>query len=337
MKTFISIIVPVYNVEKYLSKCIESILRQTYSSFELLLVNDGSSDRCGVICDEYALLDSRIRVFHKENGGVSEARNYGLDYAKGTYVVFLDSDDWIEKDMLETLYYLQVKYGTDLSVCGFLKEDGAGNVLLRVVEDNIEVKDKVNTVLTLFKGDKYYSYQGWVTNKMYKKIIIEKYHIRFVKGMHYSEDRLFNFEYMKYCSLTVFSSLPKYHYVIRIESAMNRYVKADCYRDEYATFIPAFDEMLLYSYANYPLQVRQAVASNYALDVVTLYLKFRQNVHKYGIDAKWIIIIRQLLPDLTFYERNVYRLLLLHPIVYVCFIKLRHKLYLLKKRLVCSF
>ena len=95
----ISVIVPVYNVEKYLHRCVDSILAQTFNDFELLLIDDGSKDKSGAICDEYAAKDSRVRVFHKENGGVSSARNLGLENAKGDWIIFIDSDDWIADDM----------------------------------------------------------------------------------------------------------------------------------------------------------------------------------------------------------------------------------------------
>ena len=100
----VSFIVPIYNVEKYLSECVESILAQTYSDFEMLLVDDGSPDNCPALCDDWATKDSRIKTLHKPNGGLSDARNYGLDHAQGDYVVFVDSDDfWVEKDCLERL------------------------------------------------------------------------------------------------------------------------------------------------------------------------------------------------------------------------------------------
>ena len=98
----ISVIVPIYNVEQYLPKCIDSIMSQSFTNIEILLVDDGSPDNCGRICDDYALRDSRVRVFHKTNGGVSSARNYGIEKAMGKYLTFIDSDDWIESDMLET-------------------------------------------------------------------------------------------------------------------------------------------------------------------------------------------------------------------------------------------
>lgn len=105
----VSIIVPVYKVEGYLVRCLESLLKQTFIDFEILLINDGSPDRSGEICDEYALKDSRIRVFHKNNGGVSSARNLALDYAKGEYVTFVDSDDWIDADCLKRALNLSNK------------------------------------------------------------------------------------------------------------------------------------------------------------------------------------------------------------------------------------
>lgn len=112
----ISVIVPVYNVENYLPRCIDSILQQSYRDFELLLIDDGSKDRSGDICEEYAKKDSRIQVFHKENGGLSDARNYGLDRMKGDSVAFVDSDDYIGPDYLRVLVELQAEYQTDMAM-----------------------------------------------------------------------------------------------------------------------------------------------------------------------------------------------------------------------------
>lgn len=112
----ISVIVPVYNAEKYLHTCVDSILNQTFSDFELILVDDGSPDRCGSICDEYATRDTRVKIIHKKNGGVSGARNVGLDCAKGEYVSFIDPDDWVEKELLQETLDFSRKNGTDI-VC----------------------------------------------------------------------------------------------------------------------------------------------------------------------------------------------------------------------------
>lgn len=117
----ISIIVPVYNVEKYLKECIDSVISQTYKNLEIILVDDGSTDKSGEICDEYSKKDSRIKVIHKENGGLSDARNVALDIAKGEYIGFVDSDDYVEKDMFETLYKLAEEHNTEISSISFYK------------------------------------------------------------------------------------------------------------------------------------------------------------------------------------------------------------------------
>ncbi len=116
----ISIIIPVYNVEPFIRKCINSILAQSYTDFELILINDGSTDNCGRICDEYSLNDARIRVIHKRNGGQSTARNAGIDIARGVYLSFIDADDYIDPIMIETLYKLAVQYNADISECGYI-------------------------------------------------------------------------------------------------------------------------------------------------------------------------------------------------------------------------
>ena len=120
MQPKISVIVPVYKAEKYLHRCVDSILSQTFTDFELILVNDGSPDNCGAICDEYAQKDNRVRVFHKENGGVSSARNLGLDNAKGEWITFVDSDDWLKPGCLEQLTN---KLDADMIKCGIEASD----------------------------------------------------------------------------------------------------------------------------------------------------------------------------------------------------------------------
>ena len=125
----ISVIVPVYKVEKYLNKCVDSILVQTYDNFELILVDDGSPDNCGQICDEYAQKDSRVKVIHKENGGLSSARNAGLDVATGDYIGFVDSDDYISPVMYEKLLKASDENDADLVICGVEKVDEYGNAI----------------------------------------------------------------------------------------------------------------------------------------------------------------------------------------------------------------
>jgi glycosyltransferase involved in cell wall biosynthesis len=120
----ISVIVPIFKVEAYLDRCVQSVLKQTYSDFELILVDDGSPDRCGLMCDEWMTKDSRIRVLHKENGGLSDARNAGVSIARGEWITFVDSDDYIHPQMLESLYRAITQCGVKIAVCGYVRTRG---------------------------------------------------------------------------------------------------------------------------------------------------------------------------------------------------------------------
>ncbi len=128
MNEIVSIIVPVYNVEAYLPKCIESLVHQTYTNLEIILIDDGSTDTSGKICDEYAKSDSRIQVVHKENGGVSDTRNVGLDHVNGSYIMFVDSDDFIDEKMVEILYQDLIEQDADISQCNYYRIDENGVV-----------------------------------------------------------------------------------------------------------------------------------------------------------------------------------------------------------------
>ena len=123
----ISVVVPIYNVEKYLNRCVDSILNQTFTDFELILVDDGSPDNCGKICDEYAEKDNRVRVIHKPNGGLSDARNAGIEWAlknsDSEWITFIDSDDWVHPNYLEFLLQAAEKNNTSVSICGFVRTE----------------------------------------------------------------------------------------------------------------------------------------------------------------------------------------------------------------------
>jgi glycosyltransferase involved in cell wall biosynthesis len=143
MSDLISIVVPVYNVESYLEKCIDSILNQSYSNFELILVNDGSTDNSGKICSDFEKKDSRIKVINKDNGGLSDARNHGIDIASGRYITFIDSDDFVEVDYIFYLYNLLKKYGTKISICAYniLLENGEKINLGKGFEETLMSKE----------------------------------------------------------------------------------------------------------------------------------------------------------------------------------------------------
>ena len=146
-KPLISIIVPIYKVEKYLKKCIQSIMNQTYLNFELILVDDGSPDDCPMICDNYAKLDNRIVVLHKQNGGLSDARNAGLDVARGEYIGFVDSDDFIANNMYEKLLSGLLAEDADMAVCNFSYVDenyrflDKRNLSMPVVNERLDLNE----------------------------------------------------------------------------------------------------------------------------------------------------------------------------------------------------
>ena len=119
MEELVSVIIPVYKVEKYLERCVESVQKQTFQNLEIILVDDGSPDLCGAMCDEMAKTDPRIKVIHKNNGGLSDARNVGIEMASGNYIVFVDSDDWLDLDMIALLYRVLKKYNADIAECSY--------------------------------------------------------------------------------------------------------------------------------------------------------------------------------------------------------------------------
>ena len=181
----ISIIVPVYNVEKYLNRCFDSILNQTFTDFELILVDDGSTDNSGIICYEYKTKDNRIKVIHKENGGLSSARNAGLDIARGKYIGFVDSDDFINKDMYKILFDTIQANNSDMVICDYYKvnEDDINKFRnLKCNCENIKIKNLNNleSIDNLFLTGEKFIY-AW--NKLYKRELFND--LRYEKGRIY--------------------------------------------------------------------------------------------------------------------------------------------------------
>ena len=173
-KDLISIVVPVYNTEEYLVKCIESIINQTYKNLEIILINDGSSDKSGEICDYYALKDNRIRVVHKKNGGLSDARNTGIKFSRGKYIGLVDSDDYIDKFMYEKLYQRMIKDNSDLAICNFLQVDKKGNKIAHI-NDNLAIEDEIvsgKDILCYKINETIPTYWIVAVNKLYKAELI---------------------------------------------------------------------------------------------------------------------------------------------------------------------
>lgn len=202
----VSIIVPVYNVEAYLQRCVDSILAQTFTDFELILVDDGSTDSSPAICDTYAARDARVIVIHKKNGGVSSARNTALGVANGTYVVFVDSDDTVSQKYLEELMQWSAY---DYVTAGFVWQDCNNEWHQRIFPVEETTVNNIRRVPSRYLG-KYYFGSPWA--KLMKRSLIEKNKLRFNETVHCGEDTLFILEYLKYASSVKLVSLCGYSY-----------------------------------------------------------------------------------------------------------------------------
>ena len=207
----ISVIIPVYNVEKYLSRCLESVINQTYENLEIILINDGSKDRSGLICDYYVKKDNRIKVFHQENQGLSAARNKGIEVASGEYIGFLDSDDYIEKDMYQILFSNAIKYDADITACSSKIMLLNGKVKLGESDGNILVLNKFEAVAEIIN-----KIDGAVWNKLYKSNLIKS--LKFERGKVHGEDLYFQFQCLTRCNKVVYVNSCKHNYIKRCNS-----------------------------------------------------------------------------------------------------------------------
>ncbi len=223
--TKVSIIVPVYKAEKYISKCIESLISQKLRDIEIILVDDGSPDKSGIICDEYAKKDNRIKVIHKQNGGVSSARNKGIDVATSEYILFVDSDDWVESDYAERLLNVKNKYPENEVACGFKTvSDYEGTLISNVIFSEKETE----SVIPLEKYMDLVS--AWLAqspcNKLFKRNVILKENIRFLENISLGEDMYFCLEYYSFCGSEIIRCInkPLYNYIrTDKESLDNKY------------------------------------------------------------------------------------------------------------------
>lgn len=217
----VSVIVPVYNVEKYLRKCVESIKNQTYRNLEIILVDDGSTDSSGVLCEELAKTNNRIIVIHKENGGLSDARNTGLDISTGDYIGFVDSDDYVDEDFFEILVNNLEQYGADVSCCRYTNvwEDGKKEPIGN--DDSVHIYEDKEALKEYLYGK---TLDPFAWNKLYKAELLgnTKYidnHFRFIKGI-LSEDNPFCIELLKHTNKVVLVGKSKYNYLQAREGAI---------------------------------------------------------------------------------------------------------------------
>jgi len=206
-----SIIVPVYDVEQYLENCINSVLNQSFRNFQLILVDDGSKDSSGEICDRFAQKDSRVKVIHKPNAGVSAARNTGIDIATGQFICFIDSDDWIESEYLQKI--VDEIYDFDILFFGSVwhYEDGCSRSLS--LQNSEYKKDIYTGIFHLLENDIDINYFGFTWNKVFRRDIIEQYRIRFIENLAISEDEVFTLNYCNHIKSLKIIDVPLYHYL----------------------------------------------------------------------------------------------------------------------------
>lgn len=217
MNPKISIIVPVFKVESYIHKCIKSILVQTFTDLELILVDDGSPDNCGKICDKYANNDSRVKVIHKENGGLSSARNAGLDIARGDYIGFVDSDDWIESGMYKLLYEMCITNNCEIANCSSIIH--YENKTVKNGGHQLTIHSRNQAMKAMLEGELY---DEVVWTKLIKRSLLEN--IRFPIGVIY-EDTAFTYQVIHKSNKVSSIGVPMYHYLKRENSTMDLAIK----------------------------------------------------------------------------------------------------------------
>lgn len=218
MNFLISIIIPVYNSGRYLDKTLQSLINQTYDNLQIIVINDGSTDNSEDIIKKYIKNDKRIDYYKIENHGVSYARNYGLNVARGEFIMFVDSDDIIDHNMCFVLLENMIKYEADMSVCSF-----------KIINNQTPINDYDNNLKYNIKQitDLKYAclfnlYKGFLWNKMYKKCVIEKYDLKLDENIHMCEDLLFNFNYLDYSAKVVYTDAILYGYLISNDNSSKK-------------------------------------------------------------------------------------------------------------------
>lgn len=211
----VSVIVPVYNVEKYLKKCVTSIMENSFKNLEIILIDDGSTDNSGQLCNELANMDSRIKVIHKTNGGLSSARNAGLDIARGDYISFVDSDDYIDKDMLSKMLDKAIEYDADIVQCGIFRvnEKGEKSTTFQIEDWNYHGEE------ILEKFFKKQTIPVMVWNKLFRRSLIGE--CRMMDG-HNNEDNIFTIDILPKANCVVSIHEQLYYYLIRSDSIMKK-------------------------------------------------------------------------------------------------------------------
>ena len=296
-KNKISVIIPVYKVEKYLNRCVESVINQTHKNLEIILVDDGSPDNCPVLCDEWAKKDKRIIAVHKENGGVSSARNKGLEHATGEFIQFVDSDDYIESTFCEELINC-FKDDVDLVVSGFTIVDDDKNVKITSEEtrDATEILSSCDSFMSYLTS----GYNDMPVNKLYRKNLITK---QFLEGLPLGEDRIFNLDYLlNVKNKIIISSAKGYVYEFNQGSACHK--TRDDFYEILSVSLQALKEFLINKFNTYDNQQFYKITGDTFSSIVKRNSKktFKFLKNKIINDENFKIYIKNYKPE-TFKEK----------------------------------
>ena len=308
MSDLITIIIPVYNVEKYLERCIDSVIEQTYKNLEIILVDDGSTDSSGKLCDEFAKKDTRIKVIHKTNGGLSDARNKGLEIATGEYIAFADSDDYLEEDMLETLHNLSTEHNADISIVSYYEYYNGKLIGVRDSK-KLEIFNKLDAMKELLMDTKIQSY-AW--NKLFKRNLFEN--LTFPKGKNF-EDIATTLLLFEKSEKVVLLEEPKYYYLRRDNSIVGtRNAKTyldylDVIYGKYFYLKDKYPEIELYNAYNYCINMIWVYTIIVSFDIDEAYKEF---VKKYDLLVELIEKYGDEITDkLDYYNKAVLYMMLL--------------------------
>ncbi len=282
----VSIVIPVYNIKNYIDRCLTSIISQTYSNIQIIIIDDGSIDGSSEICDKYSVLDDRIEVVHIENGGVGNARNIGIEKANGEYILFIDGDDYIENSYIETLINSIIENKSDLAIVDYYLQIGNKRFSNSINTNEKILFDNKSALDNILNEDLYL---GYLWNKLFKLKIIKDNNIRFDRRIRIWEDLLFCIEYIDCIKNVVYTRTPLYTYIQRDNSAVSAKNSTSDYTKLYAMdkayciafkYKGEFLEKIQDMYANTYISVYYEQISQMGSFDKTFYLEYKNKMKK---------------------------------------------------------